>query len=131
MLATENIYHILNRGTDDRVIFQDRRDYGRFLLTLLECNSRNLLSKNRHRRNKCLDGAQLDHNLGESLIDILCFSLMPNHFHLAVRQLVDNGIAKFMQRVGNSYTKYFNIKHNRKGSLFMSRYKAVSVVGNF
>jgi putative transposase len=61
------------------------------------------------------------------LVEIMCFCLMPNHFHIAIRQLVDGGIAKLIQRVGNSYTKYFNIKNGRKGSLFMARYKSIHI----
>jgi len=127
MLATGEIYHILNRGVEDRNIFRTNRDYERFLLTVFECNDINLSpdneKKNRYRRNS----KDFDKNKPQPLVEIFCLCLMPNHFHMAVKQLVDNGIAKFMQRVGNSYTKYFNIKNKRKGSLFMSRYKSVHV----
>lgn len=124
MLVTGEIYHILNRGTEDRAVFQNKRDHERFLITLFECNSTDLNFKNRYR---------IDLNKGNKkspenpMAEILCVCLMPNHFHIAAKQLIDGGIAKLMQRAGNSYTKYFNIKNNRKGSLFMSRYKAVHV----
>ncbi|MEK7575614.1 MAG: transposase [Patescibacteria group bacterium] len=124
MLVTGEIYHILNKGTENRIIFQNKRDYERFLLTIFECNDINLSSENRHRRCKNKD---FNKNKTQPLAEILCFCLMPNHFHIVARQLVDNGISKFMQRLGNSYTKYFNIKNNRKGSLFMARYKNVHV----
>ena len=124
MLVTGEIYHLFNKGIEGRIIFQNKRDYERFLLTLFECNDINPSPDNRHRRHK-------DRNVSKDkkrpLVEILCFCLMPNHFHMAAKQLADGGIAKFMQRIGNSYTKYFNIKNNRKGSLFMSRYKNVHV----
>ncbi|MBU3925653.1 transposase [Patescibacteria group bacterium] len=124
MLVTGEIYHILNRGTENRVVFQNKRDYERFLITILECNSIDINTKNRYR----IDLSNGNKKPPEDpLVEILCICLMPNHFHMAVKQLVHGGIAKLMQRVGNSYTKYFNIKNNRKGSLFMSRYKAVHV----
>ena len=50
---------------------------------------------------------------------------MPNHFHLILRQLKENGISKFMQKIGG-YSTYFNEKYNRKGHLF-NRFKAVHI----
>jgi hypothetical protein len=125
MLVTGEIYHVLNRGIEDRVIFQNKRDYERFLLTIFECNSQNP-ARNRHRRTESIanDPVQIK---ADRLVDILCLTLMPNHFHIAAKQLFDGGIPKLMQRVGDSYTKYFNIKYERKGSLFMSGYKNVHV----
>lgn len=52
---------------------------------------------------------------------------MPNHFHLLVKQLKDDGVKEFMQKVINSYTKYYNTKHNRVGHLFQGVFKAVLV----
>jgi len=129
MLLSGGIYHLLNRGVDSRVVFQSKRDYERFLLTILECNSSDVVAGNRCRRNlfSISDSEDKKDQKGYPLVEILAFCLMPNHFHLVVKQLVDGGISKFMQRLGNSYTKYFNIKNERKGSLFMSRYKSVYV----
>lgn len=124
MLATGEIYHILNKGIESRVIFQNKHDYERFLLTIFECNDISLSSKNRHRR---YENKNSNRDKTQPLAEILCFCLMPNHFHIVAKQIVDNGISKFMQRLGNSYTKYFNIKNNRKGSLFMARYKNIHV----
>lgn len=127
MLVTGEIYHLLNKGVEGRNIFKTNRDYERFLLTLLECNSTDLNMKNRLRRLRSTNKNNFIFQNENPLVEIFCFCLMPNHFHIAVRQLIDGGIAKFMQRVNNSYTKYFNIKHERKGSLFMSTYKNVHV----
>ena len=52
---------------------------------------------------------------------------MPTHFHLILRQLTDNGISIFMQNTLNSYSRYFNIKHNRKGPLWQGRFKSVLI----
>jgi len=63
----------------------------------------------------------------ERLVDILAFVLMPNHYHLLLRQRTDNGIAKFMQKLGTGYTMYFNERHERSGALFQGRYKSVHI----
>lgn len=63
----------------------------------------------------------------ETLVDILAFCLMPNHYHLLLRQRLDGGITKFMHKVGTGYTNYFNQKNERVGSLFQGRFKAVLI----
>lgn len=50
-------------------------------------------------------------------VSILAYCLMPNHFHLLIRQNRDLGIQKFMANIQNSYTKYFNAKYKRVGPL--------------
>ncbi len=52
---------------------------------------------------------------------------MPNHIHLAVKQLQEKGISKFMHKVCTSYAGYFNLKNERTGTLFQGRFKAVHV----
>lgn len=61
------------------------------------------------------------------LVDMLCFCLMPNHFHLLVRQNQPNGISRFIGQLSNSYTKYFNTKYHRVGPLFQGEFKAVHI----
>lgn len=60
-------------------------------------------------------------------ITIIAYCLMPNHFHLLLKQNDDLGISKFLANFQNSYTKYFNVKHKRTGSLFDRQFKAVLV----
>lgn len=58
------------------------------------------------------------------LIHIICYCLIPNHYHLLVKQVVDRGIEKIIHKVGTGYTNYFNKKYNRSGALFQGKYKA-------
>lgn len=57
-------------------------------------------------------------------MEIYAFALMPNHFHLLIKQLEENGINKFVSNFQNSYAKYYNLKNNRDGFLFKNQFKA-------
>ncbi|OGK08309.1 hypothetical protein A2767_04390 [Candidatus Roizmanbacteria bacterium RIFCSPHIGHO2_01_FULL_35_10] len=61
-------------------------------------------------------------------IEILAYCLMPTHYHFLLRQKQTSGIPKFMADLGNSFTKYHNIKNGKNGPLFIPRFKAERVV---
>ncbi|MDO8503535.1 MAG: transposase [bacterium] len=62
-----------------------------------------------------------------ALVSVLSYCLMPNHFHFLLKEETWGGVAKFMQRLGNGYTKYFNTREEREGRLFTAKYKRVHV----
>ncbi len=115
----EEIYHIYNRGVDKRIVFENNNDYLNFLLRLSTFNDKQNLF---HSKRK------LSFNeAGVPYTDILMFSLLPNHFHLLVTNKEQYGVSKLMQRLLNGYTKYFNIKNDRSGSLFEGAYQCKHV----
>ena len=63
----------------------------------------------------------------EKIVEIICYCLMPNHFHLLLKQLRDNGITDFIRLISNGYTRYFNTRHHRIGPLLQGAYKAVLI----
>lgn len=132
------IYHIFNRGVEKRNIFQQISDYFRFIFCLYELNDKNLvimrerIKKRKERKYRGATPVSFPAKQREPLVEILAFCLMPNHYHLVLRQLADNGISLFIKKLGDSYVGYFNQKYNRKGmgSLFQGRFKAVHVQTN-
>lgn len=68
--------------------------------------------------------------IANRFVGLTAFCLMPNHFHLLLRQVEDNGIARYMQRVVKGYTDYFNTKYDSSGHVFQGRYKSVHVTDN-
>ncbi|MEF3279920.1 MAG: transposase [Elusimicrobiota bacterium] len=52
---------------------------------------------------------------------------MPTHFHLILNDFNDNYLSKYMNNIQNSYTRFFNLKHKRKGPLWQSSYKKINV----
>ncbi len=129
------IYHIFNRAIEGRNLFQQVADYFRFIFCLYELNDKNIvnmrlrISQRKARNNPKNYRGQTPSISREPLVEIIVFCLMPNHYHLLVRQLVDNGISLFMKKLGDGYVGYFNEKYERKsrGSIFQSHFKAVHI----
>ena len=128
--VNEEIYHIYNRGTDKRVIFEDEYDFQRFLQSLQEFNFLDPIgSIYEHSRLKKEEfGGSTSKS--DKLVEIIAYCLNPNHFHLLLKQVTERGVEKFMQRLGTGYTMYFNKKYERSGALFQGRFKAVYVGTN-
>jgi len=61
------------------------------------------------------------------LVEVICFCLMPNHFHFLLKQVADQGISKFLADFQNSYARYFNAKNKRIGSVFQGPFRAVLI----
>lgn len=123
--VTGEYYHIHNRGIDKRVIFKLERDYERFMMLLYLANSKDSirldnLVNNQHKNFEEI--MVLDK--GEPLVSVGAWCLMTNHFHLLIRQEIDGGITKFMSKLGIGYSMFFNIKYQRKGSLFGGLFKS-------
>jgi len=126
-IVPNEFYHIYNRGVEKREIFMNEEDRERFLISLKEFNSENkILLKDVINSNSCGSTAGVRKRKGEFnlIVDIMCFCLMPNHFHLILRELIPGGISMFMRKLGNGYTGYFNLKYERVGHLFQGAYKA-------
>ncbi len=117
--VNNQVYHIYNRGVEERKVFLDKEDYFRFVHNLFEFNDEapamNLYYKLFQLQAQSYE-VQLrkvkvmEREPRKLLVEILLFCLMPNHFHLLIKQKVDNGIVKFMQKLGTGYTNYFNKK---------------------
>ena len=127
-------YHIYNRGVDKRDIFLDEDDYRYFQHMLKLFNSslsvenarRNLASLLENKQNST-EGRRTSLSEEFKLVEIECFCLMPNHYHLLLKQLVDNGISLFLQKLGTGFTHFFNKKRKRTGVLFQGKTKSKHV----
>jgi len=133
-LVNNEIYHISSRTVGDTVIFATRDDCYRGVYSLYEFNDDKpveIWAKRQSRLNFKKRQFMLQ-KLGRptsqfpdernKLVEVLAFSLMPNHFHIIVKQLQDQGIVTFIKKVSGGFAKYFNEKYNRKGHLFNKFY---------
>jgi len=126
----DQIYHICNRGVEKRSIFLRHADYFRFIHDLYEFNDEapaTLL----HFKKPFLQSYEIrSHRITRNrkcIVEILAFALMPNHYHLLLRQKTENGIVNFMHKVGGGYAMYFNKKYQRVGVLFQGPFRAVHI----
>jgi putative transposase len=129
-LISGEVYHVYNRGIARQPTFLTSRDFLRAAETLkyYQFNSPSVrlsyfLSYGVDKRNEIMK--QLTSS-GRNIL-IFSYAFMPNHFHFLVRQNLDNGIAKVLSNFQNSYTRYFNTKRKRDGSLFLDQFKAVRI----
>lgn len=118
-------YHIYNRGVEKRNIFLDDYDYNRFVFLLFCSNDIKPFSYRdlKELKPRGLPSGKIKNNL----VNIGAFCLMPNHFHLLIKETVEGGISKFMLKLSTAYTMYFNKKYERSGALFQGTFKAEHV----
>lgn len=130
IFANNYIYHVYNRGVDKRNIFNDDDDYFRFIHDLFEFNDTEAAINDRYGklhdiRCRVIEGRKQKPR--KLLVNLLAFCLMPNHFHLMLEQNTDNGVSQFLRKLGVGYARYFNQKHERSGTLFEGRFKAIMI----
>lgn len=94
-------YHITCRGNEQRTTFKDDKDRRQFIAKLIA-------------------------SLRDYSVQLHCYVLMPNHFHLIIKTLAAN-LSRFMQRFNTAYSIYFNLRHDRKGHLYQGRFKGILV----
>jgi len=111
-------YHIYNRGNNKQKIFHSKNDYEYFLKLIFLANGDEKFKLS------CLDSGIYDTKKGDEIVGIGAWCLMPNHFHILITQISDNGISKFMHKVLSSYSHYYNKKYDRTGFLFESKFKS-------
>ncbi len=126
--APGEIYHIFTRGVEKRVIFHSDADKNRFLDLLTHCLPIDPIQSYSVAKRSGKQPTVVQENQG--LVNLLCYCLMPNHFHLLVRENVVKGITLYMQRLLTSYSRYFNVRNHRSGSLFLHPFKAVLINNN-
>ena len=121
----DEYYHLFSRGVEKRKIFLYKKDYDRFLALLYILNQEdhfhvsNFLNKG---QKNILDLYKQER--GQPLVSILAYSLMPNHFHLVVQEIIEGGISTFMMKLLTACSMYFNTKYERSGSLFVHPFRS-------
>lgn len=126
------IYHIFNKTIDKRTVFSSKTLASLFINTLQYYRSSHSVIRYSHfkelpPRLKHLHSQKIYTPLSFR-IEILSYCLMPNHFHLLVKQRLDDGIIKTVGTVLNSITRYFNVLHERKGPVFLPQFRSKRII---
>ena len=127
-------FHVFNRGNRRMPIVYDESDRWRFLKILRYFNDEYSVDN----IFRCVDlevKSGRCHNFERpkdwppphSLVKILSYSLMPNHFHLLLKEIIDGGVSRFMKKFADGFTKYINTKYDEVGSLFQGPYKRTTI----
>ena len=115
----------------------DRADYARMLFNILYFQSKETIDNREEIIKEFLSKGvfrfpenKTDQILNHRIVELKAFALMPNHFHLKVQETVEGGTSYYLNRIENSFTRYFNVKNKRSGHLFEGPFKAVNVESN-
>jgi len=117
-----SFYHIYNRGVDKKNIFRTDGDRKHFQRLLYTRNSSKRINSAR------VKGLPL-HTIGrgDTITDVVAYCLMPNHFHLLLREKIDGGISVFMAKFSTAFSMYINTKYNRTGPLMCRPFRSKQV----
>ena len=99
--SVTGVYHIILRGINKQIIFEDGNDFRTFTSVL------------QHYRCECG-------------FDLYAYCLMSNHIHLLVKENEDV-IGDVMKKIEVTFVKWYNEKYQRIGNLFQERYKSEPV----
>lgn len=133
-------YHILSRAVDKKEIFVTENDCLRFIFQVHAANI-GRPAFNLHRKDvikvaqAVLEGEEISSKFiiteHSPLVYFLSFSLVIDHYHFNLVPDSENSIPKYMQKLNCGFARFYNLKHNRRGTLFESRYKIIPVRTSF
>lgn len=96
--SESGIYHIMLRGINQQVIFEQSEDYEKFIEVL--------------NKYKAISGYK-----------VFAYCLMSNHIHLVIKEEKES-IEQIIKRIAGSYVYWYNWKYYRKGHLFQDRFRS-------
>lgn len=117
-------YHVYNRTGHGLSPFSDKRSAIEFVKAINYYAQENPPTK-LSLIDKVHKDVKEDYN--HRLVDVLAYCVMPNHFHLLLKQIQDRGISRYLQRIQVSISHYYNLQNKERGSLFQGRFKAVLI----
>ncbi|MFT5208236.1 MAG: putative transposase [Candidatus Omnitrophota bacterium] len=133
-LVDGEIYHVFNKSIANYVIFNEAREYERFKQMLLFFNfNQNHLKFAHFQSSKIAEQTGFYKPVIEKMKDcaqhteIVAYCIMPTHYHLILKQVGEAGISTYLGNLQNSYARFFNNSHGRKGPLWVGKFKNVLV----
>ena len=106
-VSDSGVYHVILRGVNKQVIFENENDFLKFL-TLME---------------RVAFPVDETGQRTPPLIVIYAYCLMPNHVHLLVREQ-KCGLSGVIKNLSGTYAGYFNWKYEHVGHVFQGRFRS-------
>jgi len=133
-------YHIYNRTILSIPEFKEKNNCNRLLQAFLLANSTKSGQAFEYLRNNkptsdvgfalLLTNALEIARSGEKLVDVLCYAIMPDHYHLLIREVKEKGATEFIRKCNISIAKYINKTKERKGTIFEGLFKSKHIDSN-
>ena len=131
-------YHITLRRVAGEEMFMDESDYYRGIFSLYEFNDSEIVriadKRNRNDLNKSKFSPRgsppwTKEKGRDRLVDVAAFCLMPNHVHLLLTPVQENGVTLFMSKLASGYASYFKNRYEIKvkGHFYQDRFHAVHI----
>jgi putative transposase len=95
-------YHVINRGNGGMTVFHKQADYLRFIEMMFQACKRLPLR-------------------------VLCWCLMPNHFHLVLWPYEDGDLSRWMQWLMTCHVRRYHRHYNSSGHVWQGRFKAFPI----
>src|SRR3989344_7536308 len=111
-------YHVFNRGVNKGALFLDTGDWRRFQSLLYVCNTDKAVLF------RLLPDNPYEFERGDTIVEVVVYAQMPNHFHLILREVVPGGISKFIGKLTTAFSMYFNTKYERSGPVVCRPFRA-------
>lgn len=123
------IYHVFNKSIAGYKIFNSNEEYKRMITTFRYYSHKGLTASLAYffdrEKQEQLNEILLDSR--NKMINLIAYCLMPTHLHFILQPTEKDAVSTFMSNLQNSYTRFFNLKHKRKGPLWEGRFKKVLV----
>lgn len=130
-IVFREIYHVCNKSIANYGIFENDLNAIRFIYTLDYYNSSdNWTSFSETLKKKRYYYSNLIQPKISEILKMISYCIMPDHYHILFKVVGEYPVSKYLNDVENSYTRYFNLKYNRKGPLWQSSYRSVRVCSN-
>ncbi len=124
-------FHVYNKGIENKIIFTDAQDYETFLGYLKEYVTPPKSAEDTKQtftvNGKTYRGTPHQPKNYYNKIEVVAYSLHPDHYHLLVRQIEKDALEKLIRSLCTRYVIYFNKKYSHTGSLFAGPYKSVQI----
>ncbi len=126
----DSIFHVCNKSIANFGILKDHKNAERFIMTLHYYNyneEKISLSQYLRKKGEKITDVNLLEPTENNIVKFIAYKIMPDHYHLVIKNLTNNHLSKYINTIENSFTRYFNIRFNRKGPLWQSRFRSVLV----